>query len=105
MIKQNLTKIIRKIQFERFIIFSTFQENGLDDERIKYYPFREDAKEILSLFKAFVHKFVQTYYGAHNSNSIRDDKELQAMANEISIHGTKKPDGGKGKVMTSLDSS
>ena len=49
----------------------------------------------------FVNKIVDTYYsrGVFRGNRrIQHDKELQSWVNEISIHGKKQPDGGKGKV-------
>lgn len=74
--------------------------NGLDDKRIKYYPFRDDAKLILKVFEEFINDLLDSYYVRKGPISIyvKHDKELQAMANEISLHGNKLPDGGKGRV-------
>ena len=50
-----------------------------------------------------MNKIVDTYYsrGWFRSSKIRQDKELQSWVNEISIHGKKMPNGGKGKVSIS----
>ena len=84
----------------------SFQGHGLDDKRIKYFPFRDDVKVILKVYDCFIDKLVDSYYKSFVSNRVRYDKELQSWANELSIHGKKQPDGGKGKVNISstLDS-
>ena len=89
-------------QKRTFICIAHFQGRGLDDDRIKYYPFRDDAKIVLKEFKVFVNKIVDTYYNQgfwfRRRSQIQNDKELQSWVNELSIDGAEKPNGGKGKV-------
>lgn len=61
----------------------------MDDKRIKYYPFRDDAKLLLEEFENFSEEFVSSIYGGRGCY-IENDKELQSWANELSV--------GKGKV-------
>lgn len=61
----------------------------MDDKRIKYYPFRDDAKLLLDKFEDFSEEFVSTIYG-YRGHYIKNDKELQSWVNELSV--------GKGKV-------
>ena len=61
----------------------------MDDKRIKYYPFRDDAKLIIEEFDDFSEELVSSIYD-HRGSHLRDDTELQAWAQELSV--------GKGKV-------
>ena len=70
----------------------------MDDERIKYYPFRDDAKLILDEYENFANDLVCSIYTGRFGNTLKNDKELQSWANELSIDGKIQPDGGKGKV-------
>ena len=74
-----------------------FQGQGLDDTRIKYYPFRDDAITLMDEFNIFIEDLLRRYYGS-TSYQVRADKELQSWVNELSIDGKIQPDGGKGKV-------
>lgn len=65
----------------------------MDDKRIKYYPFRDDAKLILDEFEDFSEEFVSLIYGGRGCH-IENDKELQSWVNELSA--------GKGKVRSVL---
>ncbi|XP_047133050.1 polyunsaturated fatty acid 5-lipoxygenase [Hydra vulgaris] len=72
------------------------KRQGLDDIRIKYYPYRDDTRVISKELLSFSKKVVNLYY-KHNDDVIYDE-ELQNFANELSIEGKVKPDGGIGKV-------
>ncbi|XP_047133086.1 polyunsaturated fatty acid 5-lipoxygenase isoform X1 [Hydra vulgaris] len=72
------------------------KRQGLDDTRIKYYPYRDDARVISKELLDFSIKVVNLYY--KDNKDVINDVELQSFANELSIDGTVKPDGGKGKV-------
>ena len=72
----------------------------MDDERIKYFPFRDDAKLILEEYENFANELIESIYSKRRSGKkrIQNDAELQSWANELSIDGKISPDGGKGKV-------
>ena len=66
----------------------------MDDERIKYYPFRDDAKEILEEYEHFADELVDKFYrGYFWYEKINEDKELQSWVQELSVHAQ-----GKGNV-------
>ena len=71
----------------------------MDDEEIKYYPFRDDVKEIMKEYDIFVDDIMKSYY---RGGRLRRDKELQSWANELSPEGKVQPDAGRGKVWTTL---
>ena len=60
----------------------------MDDERIKYYPFREDIKIIMKEYDGFANELVNKYYrGCFSQEKIKEDKELQLWVKELSAHG------------------
>lgn len=61
----------------------------MDDNRIKYYPFRDDAALLLEEYGKFAKEWVESLYDHHNC--IKDDQELQGWVAELS-------DSSKGKV-------
>lgn len=69
---------------------------GIDDESIKYYPFRDDAKLIWEELEIFATDFVNLYYAS--DSVVSGDTELQSFANEMSISGRNGKDGGNGKM-------
>eukprot|EP00111_Clytia_hemisphaerica_P024561 TCONS_00072416-protein len=99
---EGLVKLAKQSYDERNYEHSTFdffiRGQGLDDTRIKYYPFREDAITLIGEFNIFIENLLRRYYGS-NSHRVRADKELQSWVNELSIDGKIQPDGGKGKVI------
>ena len=70
----------------------------MEDNRIKYFPFRDDVKLIMKEYARFASELVCSIYTGRNRNTLENDVELQAWANELSIDGKIQPDGGKGKV-------
>ena len=59
----------------------------MDDERIQYYPFRDDVKEILNEFDQFAEEYINEFYlDRYCREKIRNDKELQSWVQEISAH-------------------
>ncbi|XP_002167264.2 polyunsaturated fatty acid 5-lipoxygenase isoform X1 [Hydra vulgaris] len=72
------------------------RKQGLFDLQVDYYPFREDGKIISEELYDFSSSFIDLYYD--NDAQVQSDAELQSYANELSITGKLKPDGGKGKV-------
>lgn len=70
------------------------KSRGLDDERISYYPFRDDAKVIWEELRSFASAVVDSVYDSNRD--VKHDSELQSFINELSPDGTG-PDGGRGK--------
>ena len=71
----------------------------MDDNRIKYYPFRDDVQLIMKEYEKFTNEFVCSIYNnrKYSDKYIGNDRELQSWVNELSIDG-KHPDGVTGKV-------
>lgn len=69
---------------------------GLDSQRIRYHPFREDGKILWEAFQLFAEDFVDVFY--RSDADVAEDEELQSFANEVSAEGRKAPFGGRGGV-------
>ncbi|XP_066919919.1 polyunsaturated fatty acid 5-lipoxygenase-like [Clytia hemisphaerica] len=96
---QGFLDLSQKAFAERDYESNTYEDfikgNGLDDEDIKYYPFRDDVKVIMKEYEIFIDDIIKTYY---RRGRIHRDAELQSWANELSPEGTVQPDAGRGKM-------
>lgn len=72
------------------------QKRGLDNKTLlPYFPYRDDCKLMLLVIERMAVDYVSIYY--RDDNDVKDDMELQAFVNELSIDGTGL-DGGRGQV-------
>lgn len=61
------------------------KKQGLDNDDIKYYPFRDDGRIIWKEINAFAKKYVKLYY--KNKNDVQNDYELQNFVREVATVG------------------
>ncbi|KAL9957186.1 hypothetical protein ACROYT_G038793 [Oculina patagonica] len=84
---------------------SNIQKRGLADKKlVPYFPYRDDGMKILEVIEHMVKKYVDLYYKV--DADVKEDVELQAYLNEVSIEGTG-PNGGIGRIQglpASIDS-
>lgn len=72
------------------------KKRGLDDKNLlPYFPYRDDSELLLMAIERMVQDYVYAYY--RSNNAVKEDKELQAFVNELSVDGSG-PDGGNGEV-------
>jgi len=83
-------KAIDERNYETFTFDGFIKGQGMDDRRIKYYPFRDDAAVLLAEYGKFAKEWVESIYDHHNC--IKDDHELQEWVAELS-------DSSKGKMV------
>ncbi|XP_078349168.1 polyunsaturated fatty acid 5-lipoxygenase-like [Oculina patagonica] len=72
------------------------KDRGLDDRKLlPYFPFRDDGLKILEVIEHMVKDYVNLYY--KEDQDVKEDVELQAYLNEVSLDGTG-PNGGIGMI-------
>lgn len=73
------------------------RSRGVNDKRIKYYPFRDDGEIMWRAVKKFARDFINMYY--LNDPAVLEDWELQGFAAQISNDGGREADyGGRGNI-------
>ncbi|XP_078349100.1 polyunsaturated fatty acid 5-lipoxygenase-like isoform X3 [Oculina patagonica] len=81
------------------------KKRGLDDKKLlPYFPYRDDGIKILEVIEHMVKNYVNLYY--KEDKDVKEDVELQAYLNEVSLNGTG-PNGGIGRIQglpASIDS-
>jgi len=72
------------------------KKRGLDDKTLlPYFPYRDDGEKLLDVIESMVKEYVDVYY--KSDEDVKNDYELKAYINEVSIQGTGK-DGGIGRI-------
>lgn len=98
--KQGALKLIRDVHPLTSWEITDFREEikkrGVFDKNLlPYYPFRDDGLVILAVIEDLVRSYINLYY--RNDESVKEDVELQAYLNEVSLDGTG-PNGGIGQI-------
>lgn len=95
----NLTRYGNTVyKYETLDLEHLLSSMGLNNNLLKYHPFRDDGKEIYNELKRFANEFVRTYYLC--DEAVAQDQELQGFALQISKDGGKGDlYGGKGNIV------
>lgn len=98
--KEGALKLIRDVHPLTSWEITDYRENikkrGMFDKNLlPYYPFRDDGLVILKVIEDLVRSYIDLYY--RSDQNVKEDVELQAYLNEVSLVGTG-PNGGIGQI-------